>query len=197
MNILGVNYSYTQKKLYLYILVCLVLISSSACQGSHDKQTGDQGVLNSGLMTILSHGSDNPNPYPYQIDFSELDRAYYKSHEEITVIEPDLHLSEGTLRAPYGLKEHGRIWRLFCYHPPYGVPSYEKDDQPILNKYRRRFFFYSFIPPIWGYQTNLKLKLCHRYYIRTAEGETVLLINLGRYIGGINRIFYFWSYVAN
>ena len=179
-----------------FLLFILVLISSVACQSSHDFQANDKPILRSGLITVTSHSFSSDVPYPYQIDFSELDRAYYKSGEKITIIKPDLYISEFDLSAPNGIVDHGKTWRIICYHPPYGIPSYEQNPQPILYMYRIRFLLSSFTKPLLGYKTDQDIDLCHRYYIRTEEGKTVVLIHLGRYIGGINRQWFFWSYVV-
>jgi hypothetical protein len=175
----------------------LVLISSVACHGSQDFQANDKPILRSGLITITTHSFDSDVPYPYQIDFSELDRAYYQSGEKITVIQPDLYLSEFDLSAPNGIVDHGKTWRLFCYHPPYDFPIYGTDPQPIINRYRWRYSIFSLIAPVKGYQIELELELCHRYYLKTEEGKTVVLIHVGHYIGGIDRQHFFWSYLGN
>lgn len=189
------NYLSTQKRLSTFVLFILVLISSAACQGSHDLKAGDHGDIRSGLITVMTHSRDSVVPYPYQIDFSELDTAYYASTQTIPAIEPDVFLSEFDLKAPNGILDHGRVWRVFCYNPPFGIPTYEIDRQPILNSYRWRYLTSSIIAPARGYQTNMDLELCHRYYLRTMEGETVVLIHVGYYIGGINRQYFFWSYL--
>ena len=193
---IGNKYFSTQIKLSIFVLFILVLISSAACQGSHDLKAGDQDVLRSGLITVMSHSRDSLVPYPYQIDFSELDTTYYESTEKIPVIEPDLFLSEFDLKAPNGIMDHGKVWRALCYNPPFDFPGYGTDPQPILNRYRWRYLTSSIIAPARGYQTNMDLELCHRYYLRTMEGETVVLIHVGYYIGGINRQYFFWSYLV-
>jgi hypothetical protein len=134
-------------------------------------------------------------PYPYQIDFSELDTTHYDGTEKISVTEVDLLLSGFNLTAPYGIMNHGRIGKLIC--PSFTSFPYAINDQPILDWYRWRYFFSSQIAPIGRYQTEMELAWCHRYYIKTAEGETLVLIHVGSYIGGIERQHFYWSYLIN
>lgn len=192
MDILGDKYSFTQKKLSLFILIILVLISSAACQGSHDLKSDDHGDIRSGLITVMSPPPDRA-PYPYQIDFSELDTTYYDGTKKITVIEPDLMLSGFDLMAPNGINDHGRVWNLLC--PSFTSFSFTLNDYPILIRYQLRYFFSSLIAPAGEYQTDMELEWCHRYYIKTAEGETLVLIHVGSYIGGIERQHFYWSYL--
>ena len=191
----GDDYFRKQRNLSIFLLFILVLILSAACQGSHDFRTSDPGDVRSGLITVMDYPSEFTS-YPYQIDFSELNSIYYDGTKTITAIEPDIYISMFDLKTPNGIIDHGRVWRIFCYHPPYDFPVYGTDSQPILNRYRLRYFLFSFIAPGRGYQTNMDLELCHRYYLRTAEGEIVVLIHVGHYIGGINRQHFYWSYVG-
>jgi len=147
----------------------------------------------SGIITFLQPPPTGVD-LPYQVDFSGLDKLYYSAWENDAVIEPDLTFDGFSLQAGNGIVDYGLFKLIGCVYSSPDFPTYDDSTQSLVERLEINFHRYDIKVPTDGYSPKAQLELCHLYFIRTAEGKAVAIVSIGRYIGGINRNHFFWTY---
>ena len=145
----------------------------------------------SGEITYMLRG---PRDQPCAIDFSSLADAFSGDLYETPPVErADLTIVWDTtelrlppfdiaLESPYGVLDAGGEERFPCEFCA-GVGVKVEDWMPRLLSVRI---------PGGGYERRVPVRGCGLYWVRTAEGNYVMLLAVGWYIGGIDRVHFWW-----
>ena len=176
------------------ILLIFVSLSLWSCDRSQYKSIDGAIASKNGIITFLHPPLTEFVDQPYQVDFSELDKMYYSQWENDAVIEPDLTFDGFNLEAGNGIVDYGPFKLLGCLYFSPDIPTSANGAQSLVKRLEFNFRMLDFVVPTDGFSTTVQLELCHLYFIRTDEGKTIAFMNIGRYIGGINRNHFFWTY---
>jgi hypothetical protein len=97
-----------------------------------------------------------------------------------------------------GIVDYGRpLWLFFCPLINKTSLNYNNSVLEISEIVLGIYINHLIDIPMNKFQSDVQLKECHLYILRTIEGNTVGLAHIGRYIGGINRNHFFWVLIEN
>ena len=165
---------------------------------------GNEPSMKEGFFTIMITGQDAA------IDFSQLEPdSLYGYFTSQTVDTPDIifaGMGVQEIHAPYGIVEIDASYNLsaletyFNSNPESRDCSYSTSiPSDCMSRYHQFIEDHPIPIPTDDFNTMVEVSFFSLefpiYYVRTQEGNMIMLWQIGEYIGGIDRRHYYWRYV--
>ena len=112
------------------------------------------------------------------------DSCLMRTYDPIWHDHFDLLIRYDTLFAPFGIRDMGVFDSVAAMNPQFRCA---RDSLDAVVRARE------FPIACQNYTTAVPNKLPHYYFLRSGTGETVLLATVGYYIGGLDRLHYYWA----
>jgi hypothetical protein len=166
-------------RIILTVLFCIITIDI-------------QAELNSGLLTLTSPPVSSGNPG--EIDFSLLNDSCGREFSPCSVASTDLTFGHDNLKSPTGIIDLGFFDSSFVESIRLIINS--DSLKTILDS---AFLSHQVIAPAENYVSSYPSleNMGHLFAVNTSEGHYAGIINIGNYIGGIDRYNFYWVYQAD